>query len=447
MNTTDRADLLRLRERHASGSMSLAYDVPLEIVRGSGTRLFDADGRSYLDAVNNVPHVGHCHPRVVEALCRQAATLNTNTRYLHPAFAAYTERLSSLFAPSPTGPMDVVFLVNSGSEANELALRLAEAVTGGSDWIVVEAGYHGNTRRLIERSHYKFAGPGGFDSPDGVHVVPLPDPYRGLYRAESSGGMPPDEVARLADAYVAHVRQAAESARDSPGGIAGIIAEPLIGCGGQVVPPDGWLRNSFRAVRAAGGVCIADEVQVGLGRVGTHWWAFEKQGAVPDIVTLGKPIGNGHPLGAVVTTRAIADALNPGMEWFNTFGGNPVSCAVGLAVLDVIADEGLLENARMVGSVLKTRIREAVGGHPRVGHVRGEGLYIGIDLVRDKATREPNGALATRVANGMKDRGVLISTDGPHGNVLKIKPPIVFSMDDVEVLVAALQETLAERPS
>ena len=426
-----------LRARRAallSPALSLSYQRPLHIVRGRLQHLFDAGGRAYLDAVNNVPHVGHSHPRVVRAAARQVRVLNTNTRYVHDELVRYGERLLALFPPH----LDAVFFVNSGSEANELALRLARAATGGTDDVVVEGGYHGNTRALVERSHYKFARPaakGGFAPPDDVHVVPLPDPYR--------GGFTPDD-AGAAECYAAHVERVCAELTARGRRVSAMLAEPLIGCGGQVVPPPGWLARSFEHVRAAGGVCIADEVQVGFGRVGTHWWAFERDGAVPDVVTLGKPIANGHPMGAVVTTRAIADAFAGGLEWFNTFGGNPVSCAIANAVLDVIEEEGLRERATRVGTRLLAGLAELAERFELVACARGVGMYLGAQLTLDRATRAPAPEQAARIAERMRDRGVLLSTDGPHADVLKIKPPLAFGEEDAERLLTALGETLEE---
>lgn len=416
-------------ERHRGRALSLSYSTPLTILRGTGTTLIDAAGRQYLDAVNNVPHVGHGHPRVVRALAEQAALLNTNTRYLHPVRDRYQARLAALF----DDPLEMVYLVNSGSEANELALRLVEEATGGTDWVVVAAGYHGNTRRLVERSHYKFAGSGGFCPPDSVHVVPLPDTYRGQHRG--------DDAAEL---YAAYVADACTRIHAAGRRVAGFLAEPLIGCGGQVVPPEGWLARCYEHVHAAGGLCVADEIQVGFGRVGTHWWAFAEQGATPDLVTLGKPIGNGHPLGAVITSRGIAEEFDGGMEWFNTFGGNPVSCAVGMAVLDVIEGERLLDNARTVGGHLTAGLEDLASASPLIGEVRGRGLYLGVEIVEDRSTRAPAGAIASYIAERMHARGVLISTDGPSHNVLKIKPPIAFSMADADRLLETLAAVLAE---
>jgi 4-aminobutyrate aminotransferase-like enzyme/Ser/Thr protein kinase RdoA (MazF antagonist) len=423
--------LLEGRHQHLGPSLSVSYRRPLTIVRGWMQHLIDADGRAYLDAVNNVPHVGHCHPRVVEAGQRQMALLNTNTRYLHEVIGQYATRLCETLPE----PLCVCYFVNSGSEANELALRLARAATGSRDTIVIEVGYHGNTNTIVDISSYKFDGPGGSGAPPWVHKAPIPDVYRGIYRA------PDRDAGRQYAGHVADIATHLAAAGRRPGAF---IAESILSCGGQVVLPPGYLAAAYEAVRTAGGVCIADEVQVGMGRVGTHFWGFETQGVVPDIVTMGKPVGNGHPLGVVVTTRAIADAFANGMEYFNTFGGNPVSCAIGLAVLDVIRDERLQERALDVGSYLLQRLRSLQARHALVGDVRGLGLFSGIELVRDRVTLEPAGHEAGYVANRARDRGVLLSTDGPFHNVLKIKPPLVFSRTDADTLADTLDTVLTE---
>src|SRR5439155_9486561 len=331
--------------------------------------------------------------------------------------------------------LEVCYFTNSGSEANELALRLARTATGRPDVAVVDVAYHGNTQRLVEVSPYKFDGPGGAGKPDDVQVVPLPDPYRGAHRGMTTS---------TADAYLAAARDviAAAEAAGHPAGA--VIAEPIASVAGQVVPPPGWLAGLFDAARAVGAVPIADEVQVGFGRVGVAMWAFDAQGARPDIVTMGKPIGNGHPLGAVVTTRAIADAFANGMEYFNTFGGNPVSAAIGLAVLDVIEEEGLREHARVTGERLLAGLRALAERHASIGDVRGMGLFIGIELIRDRDTLEPDADLALELANRAADHGVLLSTDGLFHNVMKIKPPLVFSADDADRLIETVDTVLAE---
>lgn len=425
-------ELLAARRAHFCSSMSISYREPLHMVKGRGAVLIDGLGRRFLDAVNNVPHVGHCHPRVVRAGQAQMGLLNTNTRYLSEGIVAYAEALRATLPPH----LEVIYFVSSGSEANEVALRLARAATNGRrDVLVQERGYHGHTGNTVASSHYKFAGPGGFTPPESVHVVPLADPFRGLHRGPDSG-----------PAYVAEVRAVLERMASDGRAPACLLAEAIIGCGGQVVPPAGYLAGAFDAVRDHGGVAIADEVQVGFGRVGTHMWAFQEQGARPDIVTMGKPIGNGHPMAAVATTRAIADAFAGGMEFFATFGGNNVSAAIGRAVLDVIEDEGLMDNARARGQQFFAGLSEAAERFPFVGDVRGRGLYLGVDLVRDPGTREPWGEAAEYVANRMRERGILISTDGPCHNVLKIKPPITFGEQEMERLVGALLETFGETP-
>jgi 4-aminobutyrate aminotransferase-like enzyme/Ser/Thr protein kinase RdoA (MazF antagonist) len=425
------ADILASRRDRIGPSLSLSYRRPLTIVRGWMQHLFDAGGRAYLDAVNNVPHVGHCHTRVVEAGRRQMALLNTNTRYLHERLVEYAERLAATLPD----PLRVCYFVNSGSEANELALRLARAVTGSRETIVVDVGYHGNTNAAIEISPYKFDGPGGSGAPPHVHVVPTPDVYRGVYR---------DQAGHAGAQYASHVAAAVDRLAADGKRVGAFIAESVLSCAGQIVLPPGYLQAAYEAVRGAGGVCIADEVQVGFGRVGSHFWAFETQGVVPDIVTMGKPIGNGHPLGAVVTTPEIARAFANGMEYFNTYGGNPVSCAIGQAVLDVIRDERLQHRAFDVGSHLVGGLRALMPRWPLIGDVRGLGLFVGVELVRDRDSREPAGAEAGLVANRMRDRGVLVSTDGPFHNVLKIKPPLCFTARDADRLVRTLDGILGE---
>lgn len=424
--------LLDRRRAILGPALALSYRAPLHLVRGWKQYLYDADGAEYLDAYNNVAHVGHSHPRVVEAIARQAALLNTNTRYLHRLVGEYAVRLAALLP----APLRVCHFVNSGSEANELALRMARAHTGQRDVIVSEGAYHGNTQTLIDVSPYKYAGPGGEGRQAWVHEVPMPDTYRGACRdpGEAAGAW-----------YAAHVADAVQRAQGAGRGISAFLFESLPSVGGQIIPPPGYLAAAYEAVRAAGGVCIADEVQVGLGRVGTHMWGFEMQGVVPDIVVLGKPIGNGHPLGAVITTPEIAASFANGMEYFNTFGGNPVSMAAGLAVLDVLEAEGLREHARRVGARLLEQLAPFTTRHALVGDVRGAGLFVGVELVRDRETREPAGAEASDVVNALRDRGMLIGTDGPHHNVLKIRPPMPFDEENAARLVDALDAILRDR--
>lgn len=435
--TVDRSDdstaILAARRELLGPSLSVSYRHPLVIVHGRGHHLYDAEGQAYLDCVNNVAHVGHGHPRVVAALQRQAAVLNTNTRYLHPQLVRYAERLTALFP----APLRVCFFVCSGSEANELALRMARTYTGAHDVVVVEGAYHGNTNALVEISPYKFNGPGGTGAPAYVHPVVMPDVYRGPYRREDRGA---------GVRYAGHVQGALEKAARAGRRVAAFFCESLLGCGGQIVLPDGYLAEAFRHVRAAGAVCIADEVQVGFGRVGSHFWGFQTQGVVPDIVTLGKPMGNGHPLAAVVTTPEIARSFANGMEYFNTFGGNPVSCAVGLAVLDVIVEEGLQERAARVGDHFLASLRGLMDVHPLIGDVRGLGMFLGVELVRDRETRAPAPRHATYIVERLREQRILLSTDGPFHNVIKIKPPLSFGEAEADRVVTTLDQVLRETP-
>ena len=421
-------ELLGDRRRLLGPSLSISYRRPLEMVRGSGAYLYDEGGQPYLDCVNNVAQVGHSHPRVVEAGQEQMAVLNTNTRYLHDSLTEYARRLAATLPD----PLRVCFFVCTGSEANELALRMARTHTGREGMVVLEGGYHGNTSSLVQLSSYKFDGRGGAGPPPWVACVPMPDGYRGRHRSTDPecGARYAEEVGRAIDAL--------------GGRPAGFLFESILSCGGQIVLPDGFLRDAFARVHATGGVCIADEVQVGFGRPGSSFWAFQDHDVVPDIVTMGKPIGNGHPLAAVVTTPEIADSFNNGMEYFNTFGGNPVSCRIGLAVLDVIEEEGLREHARRVGERLLAGLKRLVERHAIVGDARGTGLFQGIELVTDRESLDPAPRHATRLVERMRDRRILLSTDGPLHNVVKIKPPLVFSEDDADRLVSNLDEVLEE---
>ncbi|NHJ12931.1 MAG: aminotransferase class III-fold pyridoxal phosphate-dependent enzyme [Candidatus Thorarchaeota archaeon] len=426
-----KSEILQLRKSLFCSNLSISYREPLQIVRGYKQYLYDEEGRQYLDARNNVPHIGHSHPAVVRAIAEQAAVLNTNTRYLHESLVQYAQYLCSTLPE----PLRVCFFVNSGSEANELALRLARTHTRRKDIIVIDNAYHGNTGTLVDISPYKHNGPGGKGPPPFVHAVRMPDPYRGAYRNS-------DEDA--GEKYARDLEVVIEKLERDGRAPAAFIFESLMGCGGQIVFPDGYLQNAFTHVQRAGGVCIADEVQVGFGRVGTHFWGFETQGVVPDIVTMGKPIGNGHPLAAVVTTAEIAESFANGMEFFSTTGGNPVSCAAGLAVLEVIEKHQLQKHALEVGNHLLARLKELSQKHAIIGDVRGLGLFIGVELILDRATLEPATDQAAYVANRMKELGVLLSTDGPFDNVLKIKPPLVFSKENAESLIRVLERVLHE---
>jgi 4-aminobutyrate aminotransferase-like enzyme/Ser/Thr protein kinase RdoA (MazF antagonist) len=425
------AETLSARRALLGENLSISYQQPLKIVRGWMQYLYDDTGRAFLDVYNNVPLVGHSHPRVVRAVQEQIALLNTNTRYLHDNVNRYAERLMRRIPE----PLRVCYFVNSGSEANELALRLARAHTGREDVIVLEHAYHGHTTTLIDISPYKFDGPGGRGRKPWVRVAPIPDDYRGPYRRDD---------AAAGTKYAQHVAEILQNIRAEGHSVAAYIAETLPSVAGQIVFPPGYLAETYKHVRAAGGVCIADEVQVGFGRLGTHFWGFETQGIVPDIVVFGKPIGNAFPLAAVVTTPEIAASFNNGMEFFSTFGGNPVACAAGIAVLDVLEEECLQENALRVGSYLIARLKSLQQKHALIGDLRGSGLFLGIDLVIDRESREPAPNQATYVVNRLRERGILTGTDGPYHNVIKLRPPLVFSQTDADLFVATLDIILAE---
>ena len=423
-----RKSIYTLRKTHLSLSLSLSYNEPLHIVKGKGQYLYDSDEKKYLDAVNNIQHVGHCHPKVVAAAQLQYEKLNTNTRYLDETIVNYAKELTDKMPAE----LDVCFFTNSGSEANDLALRIARHVTQSKETIVLDAAYHGNLSSLIEISPYKHDGKGGSGAPDFVHTVPIPDTFRGKYRGKDSG-----------PAYANEVQIILDKIQESGKRVSVFIAESLMGCGGQLVPPQGFLKESFQKVRNAGGLCIADEIQIGFGRMGDHFWGFETQGIIPDIVTMGKPMGNGHPLSAVVTSKAIAEEFNNGMEYFNSFGGNPVSCAVGHAVLNVIEEEGLQQNAKDVGKYLKSLLNELKEKHSLIGDVRGHGLFLGVELVRNLESLDPADKETDQIVNAMKEKGILISSDGPDHNIIKIKPPLVFNRENALFFTETLDEILS----
>lgn len=423
----DKNTIRFLREKHLSPSMSLSYEEPLHIVRGEDQYLFDANGKRYLDAINNIQHVGHCHPKVVNAAQKQYEKLNTNTRYLDETIINYAKDLINKL---PVG-LDVCFFTNSGSEANDLALRVARHYTQSKETIVLDGAYHGNLSSLIEISPYKHDGPGGAGAPNYVNTISMPDTYRGKYRGNNA-----------ADGYVDEVEKVIKQIQKNGNNMPVFIAESLMGCGGQLVMPEDFLKRAYELVRGAGGICIADEVQIGFGRMGSHFWGFETCDVIPDIVTMGKSMGNGHPLSAVVTTHEIAEAFNNGMEYFNSFGGNPVSCAVGHAVLNVIEEEGLQENADDVGNYLIDQLNKI--DNSLIGQVRGQGLFIGIELIKDKDALTPAAKEADEIVNAMKDAGILMSTDGPDHNVLKIKPPIIFTRENADELVLNLTSIFNE---
>jgi 4-aminobutyrate aminotransferase-like enzyme len=420
--------LLERRFRVLGRHSPLFYDKPLQLVRGEGVWLYDAAGKRYLDAYNNVPHVGHCHPRVVDALCQQARTLNTHTRYLDDTVVNYAERLLATFERSLTK----VFFCCTGSEANELALRIARECTGNMGIIATDFAYHGNTAAVAQISSV-------FTSPQKrgrfVRTVPVMDPYR-------ERNVRDDEA--LSSAYALDVQRAIADFESDGVKLAAVLFCTAFSSEGLPAVPKGYLGKVARIVRAAGGVLIADEVQAGFGRFGSHMWGHEMLEAIPDIVTMGKPMGNGHPLAAVVTTADLMEQFTEQNMYFNTFGGNAVSSAVGLAVLDVLKDESLLENARAVGDYVVASLQSLQRKHPIIGDVRGQGLFFAVEMVKDRGTKEPAPAETDKVVNAMRERGVLISRIGQADNILKIRPPMTFSTENADLLVTTLDAVLSE---
>ncbi|MBL4745234.1 MAG: aminotransferase class III-fold pyridoxal phosphate-dependent enzyme [Flavobacteriaceae bacterium] len=421
------ATILNDRQQYLGKSLSLQYKIPLKMVRGDGAYLIDQQGQKYLDTVNNVAHVGHEHPVVVQAGQLQMGLLNTNSRYLHENINQLAKEIIATMPPE----LKVIHFVNSGSEANELAIRMTKAATGATDFIASEVGYHGNSNACIAISSYKFDGKGGSGAPEHTHIFPLPDAFRGKYTGEATGSLYAAEVQLLIDEVHAKSRK-----------VAALIVEPIISCGGQIPLPIGFLEQAYSKIRKAGGLCISDEVQVGCGRLGSTFWGFQLYDVVPDIVTIGKPLGNGHPLAAVVCTQEVAEKFANGMEYFNTFGGNPVSCAIGAAVLQTIKSQKLQENALEVGTYLKKQLKTLALEYPLIADVRGEGLFLGVELL--DATGKPCADKADYLVNRMKDFKVLMSTDGPDNNVIKIKPPLVFTRENAKEVLTYLAVILAE---
>jgi 4-aminobutyrate aminotransferase-like enzyme len=417
--------LIARRERLLGPAYRLFYENPVHIVRGEGVWLIDADGRRYLDMYNNVPHVGHCHPHVVAALCDQIGVLNTHTRYLHEAVLDYSERLLATLPPE----LDVAMFSCTGTEANELALRIARTCTGGTGIIVAENAYHGNSYAIAEISTEDNE---PADRSDYVVTVPPPDVYRGQYRG-----------ADAAERYAEHVHEAIGTLKQRGIVLAAFMVDTIFSSSGVVVPPAGYLKMAADIVQSAGGLFIADEVQPGLGRTGRSFWGFEPDGVLPDIVTMGKPMGNGHPLAATVAKRALVDAFANKTGYFNTFGGNPVSAAAGMAVLDVIESECLQQNALNVGEYLQEGVRSIVSGCELIGDIRGNGLFVAIELVEDRMARTPATVAAKRVVNRLRERGILTNTMGADGNILKLRPPMVFSQGDADYFLERFSEVLA----
>ena len=424
------SNLMERRARLMGPNVSTFYDEPVHIVRGEGVWMWDANGRKYLDCYNNVPHVGHCNPRVVEAIRRQAATLNTHTRYLHEGILDYIERLTGTF----DARLSTAILTCTGSEANDIALRMAEAATGRRGIIASDFTYHGNTATVshLSRSNVPGIGMSGF-----ARFVPAPDSYRPL------GGEPGAAHAR---AFATAIGERIRELQETDHGFGALILCPIFVNEGFPDLHAGWLKPAVEVVRKAGGIVIADEVQPGFGRTGRHMWGHPHHGFVPDVVTLGKPMANGHPVGGVVTTPDIMAVFRNSFRYFNTFGGNPVSCAAAAAVLDEIEEKGLIAHAASVGAYARRRLADLQEKHEAIGDIRGTGLIFGAEMVLDRATREPATGFTTRVVNAMRQRGVILSSLGRHRNTLKIRPPMPFTRAHADLLFDTLDTVLHETP-
>jgi len=416
-------EVLKKRHQSVSPIFSVSYKKPLYLDSAAFQYMYDKTGNTILDAYNNIPHVGHQHPKIVAAGQRQMGQLNTNTRYLYDPLQEYAEKLLSKFPDA----LNKVYFVNSGSAASDLAIRLAKRHAQKQQMVVMEHGYHGNTKQGIDISHYKYKSKGGPGQSEGIIEAIIPGTFRGMYKGQNAGAL--------------YAKDLIETINRNSGDIAGFISEPIVGCGGQVPLAKDYLKLVYPAIRNQGGVCISDEVQTGFGRLGSHFWGYEMYGVVPDIVILGKPMGNGHPIGAVVTTNEIAESFNNGMEFFSSFGGNPVSCAIGSAVLDVIDEEGLQKNSLEVGNYFMAQLSTLQNKFNCIGDVRGSGLFIGIELIKDD-NLTPDTFLANTIKNELRNRNVLVSTDGPYDNVIKSKPPLCFSKENVDQVIFEFEKLL-----
>lgn len=419
--------LLERRARLLGVGAPLFYDEPLHIVRGEGVWLYDADGKKYLDVYNNVPNVGHCHPHVVAALHKQSAILNVHTRYLHELILEYVERLTNLHDDS----LSMAVITCSGTEANELALRMARFITGGQGIICTNATYHGNSEAVDELATLFRDGKSRTKR---VKAVSYPESYRPISDAEGEA---------LADAYADEVKNAIDEFAQEGIGFAGMLICPVFANEGLPDVPPGYMQKAIKHVRDAGGLFIADEVQAGFARTGSHMWGYQFAGVAPDIACMGKPMGNGHPLAGLVAGADLVNEFRKEIMYFNTFGGNPVQCAVGMAVLDVIEEEKLQENSLMVGQYLRDGLLKLKDKYELIGDVRGHGLFIGAELVKDRNSKEGAAEETARVVNQMKERGIILSKIGVHDNILKMRPPLPFSKDNADQLLSTLDDVLA----
>ena len=430
INKVKKEKILLKRKKNIAQNLSISYREPLHMLEAKGQFFYDDQGRKYLDCVNNISHVGHSNKLVHDALVSQNLKLNTNTRYLYNIINEYSDRLLKTFPKQ----LNKIFFVCTGSEANDLALRIAKNYTKAQNVLVMDNAYHGHTNSLIDLSPYKFNSKGGEGKKNYVHVLRMPDEIRGKWTKQNN---------KWINKYIDEAKEIINKHFNKKNSLSSFFFESILGCGGQIELPKGYLKNIFKLVRQKNALCIADEVQTGFGRVGSNFWAFQEHGIVPDIVTLGKPMGNGHPIAAVVTTKKIADTFNNGMEYFNSFGGNPVSCAVGNAVLDVIEKDNLQKNSKVVGDYFIKKLKNIQKKFPNfISKISGKGLFIGIDFIINGDLLLPNRKLATKLINSLRLKGILLSTDGPFNNVIKIKPPLVFNKDNADLVCSEIYEFL-----
>jgi len=420
-NNENAKNLLLKRNSLIGKSLSISYKKPLHMLEAKNQYFYDDKGREYLDCINNISHVGHSHPKIHSAMVQQNLKLNTNTRYLYKIMNDYSKKLLSKFPKQ----LDTVFFVCTGSEANDLAYRIAQNYTNSQDVLVMDNAYHGHTNSLIDLSPYKFKGKGGLGKKNYVHIASMPDGLRGKWNYSEKNWI---------KKYIYQVKSTVDAIYKNNKTLSCFFVESILSCGGQIILPPNYLKEVFKIIRKKNALCIVDEVQTGFGRVGNHFWGFEEHGIIPDIVTLGKPMGNGHPIAAVVTTRKIANKFNNGMEYFNSFGGNPVSCSIGNAVLDIIENEKLQKHAKITGDYFIQSLNKIKSNFPKfISEVRGRGLFLGVDLINN-INKNPNEKLAASIINKMRQRGILLSTDGPYHNVIKIKPPMTFNKDNVDLV-------------
>ena len=421
-NTMKKKGISERRDQYFTPGLSLSYDSPIYMSAAAFQYMYDEDGNTYLDAYNNIPLVGHAHPNISKKVAQQIRKLNTNTRYHYEQLSNYASNLLNHFPKS----LNKLYFVNSGSAASDLAIRLATNHTQRKDLFVLEDGYHGNTKIGIEISPYKHAKKGGPGKADHIHQFSLPKEFN---NPKSSQQITLEATKQIDELISRGIHPAA------------FIAEPISGCGGQVPLPQNYLASIFPKIKAAGGVCIVDEVQVGFGRLGSWFWGFEMLELTPDIVILGKPIGNGHPMAAVVCTEEIANSFNNGMEFFSSFGGNPISCIIGNEVLNIVRREGLQENAKEVGTYWKKELTKLQSKYPVLADIRGEGLFLGIEIIKDN---QPATQLAADIKNKMKEAFILTGTDGKYNNVIKVKPPLCFNKENVDHFCKTLDSIMSK---